>query len=74
MNFQFFTHGIPSLIKWDYSFFGGNAQMFQYLLFLAILYRRRNWRGFLKVAIFEFFEIGVFFFFYLKGKVDKEIA
>jgi len=33
LNFSFFTHGIPSLIKWDYSFFGGNAQMFQYLLY-----------------------------------------
>lgn len=33
LNLQFFTHGIPALIKWDYSFFGGSAQMFQYLLY-----------------------------------------
>jgi hypothetical protein len=33
MNFQFFTEGIPRMVKWDYSFFGGNAQMFQYLLY-----------------------------------------
>jgi len=33
LNFQFFTHGIPALVKWDYSFFGGNAQMFQYMLY-----------------------------------------
>lgn len=33
LNLQFFTHGMPSLIKWDYSFFGGNAQLFQYLLY-----------------------------------------
>lgn len=33
MNFQFFTQGIPSLLKWDYSFFGGNAQLFQYMLY-----------------------------------------
>jgi hypothetical protein len=34
LNLQFFTEGIPSLIRWDYSFFGGNAQMFQYLLYV----------------------------------------
>jgi len=33
MNFHFFTEGIPSLLKWDYSFFGGNAQIIQYLLY-----------------------------------------
>ena len=33
LNLQFWTHGIPSLIKWDYSVFGGNAQLFQYLLY-----------------------------------------
>lgn len=33
LNFQFFTVGIPSLLRWDYSFFGGNAEMIQYLLY-----------------------------------------
>lgn len=33
LNFSFFTQGIPSLMRWDYSFFGGNAQLFQYLLY-----------------------------------------
>lgn len=33
LNLDFFTKGIPSLLRWDYSFFGGNAQMFQYLLY-----------------------------------------
>lgn len=33
MNFEFFTQGIPGLLKWDYSFFGGNAQIIQYLLY-----------------------------------------
>ena len=33
LNFQFFTQGIPMLLKWDYSFFQGNAQLIQYLLY-----------------------------------------
>lgn len=33
INFAFFTNGIPSLLKWDYGFFGGNAQIIQYLLY-----------------------------------------
>src|SRR4030042_4015188 len=33
LNLDFFTHGIPTLIRWDYSFFGGNAQLIQYLLY-----------------------------------------
>jgi hypothetical protein len=33
LNLDFWTKGIPSLLKWDYSFFGGNAQLFQYLLY-----------------------------------------
>jgi hypothetical protein len=33
LNLDFWTKGIPSLFRWDYSFFGGNAQMFQYLLY-----------------------------------------
>lgn len=33
MNFQFFTEGIPSLLRWDYSFFGGQAQIIQYMLY-----------------------------------------
>ncbi len=34
INFQFFTYGLPSLLNWgEYSFFGGNAQMFEYLLY-----------------------------------------
>lgn len=33
LNFQFFTVGIPSLLRWDYSFFGGNAEMIQYFLY-----------------------------------------
>lgn len=33
LNFQFFTEGIPALMRWDYSFFGGQAQIVQYLLY-----------------------------------------
>ena len=33
LNLDFFTQGIPSLVKWDYSVFGGNAQIIQYMLF-----------------------------------------
>lgn len=33
MNWGFFTKGIPTLLKWDYSFFGGQAQIIQYLLY-----------------------------------------
>jgi hypothetical protein len=34
LNFEFFTHGIPSLLEWDtYTFFGGQAQLIAYLLY-----------------------------------------
>ena len=33
LNFDFFFVGLPRLVKWDYSFFGGNAAIFQYLLY-----------------------------------------
>lgn len=33
INSDFFFTGIPRLVKWDYSFFGGNAAIFQYLLY-----------------------------------------
>lgn len=33
LNTDFFFVGIPRLVKWDYSFFGGNAAIFQYLLY-----------------------------------------
>jgi len=33
LNMDFFYVGIPRLIKWDYSFFGGNAAIFQYFLY-----------------------------------------
>ena len=33
LNTDFFFTGIPSLVKWDYSFFGGNAAIFQYFLY-----------------------------------------
>jgi hypothetical protein len=33
LNTQFFTEGIPSLVQWDYSFFGGQAQIIQYMLY-----------------------------------------
>lgn len=32
-NIGFLVTGIPRLIKWDYSFFGGNAAIFQYMLY-----------------------------------------
>ncbi len=32
-NTSFLTEGLPALMMWDYSFFGGNAQIFQYLLY-----------------------------------------
>lgn len=33
LNFSFFTEGIPALLRWDYSFFGGQAQIVQYMLY-----------------------------------------
>ena len=33
LNTDFFFVGLPRLVKWDYSFFGGNASIFQYLLY-----------------------------------------
>ena len=33
LNTDFFFVGIPRLIKWDYSFFGGNAAIFQYFFY-----------------------------------------
>jgi len=33
INVEFFTTGIPRMLKWDYSFFGGNAQILQYFLY-----------------------------------------
>lgn len=32
-NLEFLTSGIPHLVKWDYSFFGGNAGIIQYFLY-----------------------------------------
>ena len=33
LNTDFFFTGIPRLVKWDYSFFGGNASLLQYFLY-----------------------------------------
>ncbi len=33
VNTDFFFVGLPRLVKWDYSFFGGNAAIFQYFLY-----------------------------------------
>lgn len=33
INTDFFFVGIPRLVKWDYSFFGGNAAILQYFLY-----------------------------------------
>ena len=33
LNTDFFFTGLPRLVKWDYSFFGGNAALFQYFLY-----------------------------------------
>jgi len=33
LNTDFFFVGLPRLVKWDYSFFGGNAAIFQYFLY-----------------------------------------
>jgi hypothetical protein len=32
-NIEFFTEGIPSLLRWDYSFFGGGGAIFAYFLY-----------------------------------------
>lgn len=32
-NMQFITEGLPALVRWDYSFFGGNAAIIQYFLY-----------------------------------------
>jgi len=37
LNADFFFTGIPRLIKWDYSFFGGNASILQFLLYSITL-------------------------------------
>lgn len=33
LNFDFFTVGLPRLIDWDYSFFGGEAEIIRYFLY-----------------------------------------
>ena len=33
INWDFFFVGLPRLVKWDYSFFGGNAALFQFFLY-----------------------------------------
>lgn len=33
INWDFFFTGIPRLVKWDYSFFGGNAAIIQYAFY-----------------------------------------
>ena len=33
LNMDFFFIGIPRLVKWDYSYFGGNAAIWQYFLY-----------------------------------------
>ncbi len=35
LNFSFITSGLPHLVKWDYSFFGGNGAIIAY--FLSVL-------------------------------------
>jgi hypothetical protein len=32
-NFSFITEGLPKLLTWDYSFFGGSAELISYLLY-----------------------------------------
>lgn len=32
-NVSFLTHGIPAIMRWDYSYFGGDAQLIQYMLY-----------------------------------------
>jgi hypothetical protein len=34
-NLNFIIVGIPHLVKWDYSFFGGNSGIIQYFLYSA---------------------------------------
>ncbi len=33
LNTDFFFTGIPRLVKWDFSFFGGNASIIQFFLY-----------------------------------------
>lgn len=33
INFGFFTDGVPNMLRWDYTFFGGNAQLITYFLY-----------------------------------------
>lgn len=33
LNLNFIKEGIPHLVMWDYSFFGGNAGIIQYFLY-----------------------------------------
>lgn len=55
LNFDFFTQGLPSLLKWDYSFFGGNAQIFQYLMYSINAIVMMIILGFLIGTISQFF-------------------
>lgn len=32
-NLSYITEGLPRLVRWDYSFFGGNAAIIQYFLY-----------------------------------------
>lgn len=32
-NMSFITEGLPALVRWDYSFFGGNAVIIKYFLY-----------------------------------------
>jgi hypothetical protein len=34
-NLSFIFNGLPHLLKWDYSFFGGNAQIISYFMYSA---------------------------------------
>lgn len=34
LNFEFFTVGLPKLISWDFSFFGGDYAIFKYLFYV----------------------------------------
>jgi hypothetical protein len=36
-NLSFITEGIPHLVKWDYSFFAGNAGIIQFFLYSLTL-------------------------------------
>jgi hypothetical protein len=55
LNIDFWTHGVTALLRWDYSFFGGNAQLIQYFLYSLTAVMAFILFGILVGLIYSFF-------------------